>query len=356
MIDVPDFKNCYVSPSISIKDAFKVMDTNGYQIVLVTDAAGKLLGLVTDGDMRRIIINSVSLNDRIDTVMNSEYCFATVDTERDRIKEIFSTKRINHLVILDKDGITRGLLLRGDVSFQGETVQPPLDNIVLVMAGGKGSRLDPFTKILPKPMIPLGEKPIIEHIMERFYASGFSNFTLSVNYKKEIIKMYFSDLDSAGYRVNFIEENQPLGTAGSLSLLGDDVSGTLVVINCDVIIETDYRNILKFHTANKFDLTIVGCMKHIKVPYGVINLKDSNFDCIEEKPEYDVLINTGLYYIEPELLALIPKETAYDMPDLIAAAKLQGKRIGIYPIYNSWHDVGHWDEYRKTLTALGYHE
>jgi dTDP-glucose pyrophosphorylase len=341
---------------MSIKDALKVMDSNGYQIVLVTDVTGFLLGLVTDGDMRRTIMRSVSLNDCVDTIMNRDFSFVTVGTDRECIKEIFSTKRINHLAVLNSDGIVCGMLLRGDVAFRGEKVCSSLDNMVVVMAGGKGSRLDPLTKILPKPMIPLGEKPVLEHIMERFHAQGFSNFVLSVNYKKEIIKLYFNELIGKNYQVSFIEENQPLGTAGSLSLLTDEIIDTVVVTNCDIIIETDYRDILKFHHSHGNDLTIVGSLKHIKVPYGVINLKNSIFECIEEKPEYDVLINTGLYYLEPGLLSLIPNEQVFDMPDLILKAQLQGKKIGVYPIYNCWHDVGQWDEYRKTLVALGCHD
>ncbi len=221
------------------------------------------------------------------------------------------------------------------------------------MAGGRGTRLEPFTKVLPKPLIPIHEKPVIEHIIERFTTVGISNFILTVNYKARIMKAFFEELQS-DYSVDFIDEVEPLGTAGSLKFLGNRIDRPFIVTNCDIIVRGDYADIYDFHVKNKYDITLVASMKNFTLPYGTCELNGKgNLKIIHERPEYDFLINTGLYVVNPEVLKLIPENKQYHFTELIRDAKDQRKLIGVYPIDDeSWIDVGQWAEYQKAVERL----
>ena len=238
----------------------------------------------------------------------------------------------------------------------GEKIQPHKSSLnvpVVIMAGGRGTRLEPFTKILPKPLVPVQEKPIIEHIIECFTKLGCSDFHLTVNYKGRILKAYFEELQP-DYSVRFIEEQEPLGTAGSLRYLVGKFNEPFFVTNCDIIIKADYTNLYKFHQKGAYDVTLVASAKEYVIPYGTCNLNsDGHLSHINEKPQYDLLINTGLYVLNPEVLELIPENKFYHITNLIEDVKNQGKKVGVFPIDDdSWIDVGEWVEYRKAIERL----
>jgi len=213
--------------------------------------------------------------------------------------------------------------------------------------GGKGTRLDPFTKILPKLMIPVRDKPIIELIMERFHHQGFSRFVLCLGYKAEIVRLYFNG-NGRPYEVDFFEEEEPLGTAGALSLIADRLNETFLLTNCDIIVELDYAELVEYHQQRGFGLTVVGALKEFVVPYGVLRPGNDHLE-IEEKPNFHFLVNTGLYVVEPAVLTVMPRGVPVDMPEIIKNAKAQGLRVGVYPHHGRWFDVGQWDEYQQTL-------
>ena len=224
---------------------------------------------------------------------------------------------------------------------------------VVIMAGGKGKRMDPFTRILPKSLIPIGNEPILKVIMDKFRNFGFRKFQISINHKGQMIKSFFHD-NELPYEVKFIEEKKPLGTVGSLSKIKLNANTSLFITNCDVVINTNYKAIYDFHTAGSHDLTLVASMRNYKIPYGVCKLKgDGKLKNIEEKPEYDFLVNTGLYIINSSILKLIPKDTHFDMTDLISKVKAKGFSVGVFPVSaESWFDVGQWSEYNKNLEKI----
>jgi NDP-sugar pyrophosphorylase family protein len=224
---------------------------------------------------------------------------------------------------------------------------------VVIMAGGKGTRLEPFTRILPKPLVPIGEKTVIEIIMTRFQDFGLDHFYISINHMSKIIKAYFEERQLK-CKISYLEEDEPLGTAGSLRLLQGKVEGPIFVSNCDNIIETDYANLHAFHMENRYDITLVASLKEFNIPYGVCEVeKSGSLSIIREKPEYNFLVNTGLYIVNDNLIRTIPEKTTYHMTDLINSVKKAGGNVGVYPIGdNSWIDIGAWSEYRNAINTL----
>jgi NDP-sugar pyrophosphorylase family protein len=229
-----------------------------------------------------------------------------------------------------------------------ETIDIP----VVIMAGGKGTRLDPFTRILPKPLIPIGDKTILEIIIENFLDYHVNHFYISVNHKAKIIKSYFEELNPK-YGLTFLYEDKPLGTVGALKQLEGQLEGDLILTNCDIIINADYADILIHHKSNKNDITVVASLKHYNIPYGICEIENGGkLLNIKEKPEYDFLVNTGMYVINPDVLKYIPKDEFFHITHLIEKIKLSHK-IGIYPISeNSWTDTGEWIEYKKAVEKL----
>jgi NDP-sugar pyrophosphorylase family protein len=221
------------------------------------------------------------------------------------------------------------------------------------MAGGKGTRLDPFTRVLPKPLIPLGEKTVIEHIIDSFLEFGVSKFYLSVNEKSKIIKSYFEEL-TPSYSMTYIEESKPLGTAGSLRYLYPELKDSLVVTNCDVIIKTDYAELVEFHERNANDITVVGSVKNFNIPYGICEIANGGtLVCIREKPEYNFLVNTGLYVLRSDALGLIPESELFHMTQLIERVRESGGKVAVFPVSDkAWIDTGQWAEYREALKQL----
>jgi NDP-sugar pyrophosphorylase family protein len=258
---------------------------------------------------------------------------------------------------LNNDRVVQEVLLWTDLL--GEDVRPSVaavpDVPVIIMAGGKGTRLDPFTKILPKPLIPFQDKPIIEHIMDRFYASGFSRFMLIVNYKKEIIKMYFAE-NALPYEIQFIEEDDYYGTAGGLYLLESVIKNTFIMTNCDTLLQGDCSDFLKWHKDRNNLMTIVGSHREITVPYGVLKMNNGNLFTMIEKPKMDLFINTGTYVFDPDIFNYITERKVMNMDELINVVRVdQENRIGVYPHWGGWFDLGQWDEYNKSLKIIGGH-
>lgn len=337
-------KEIHISPGEQIVSALAQMDRTARQILLVIDDGDVLLGTVTDGDVRRALLEGVNLSEPISKIMNSRPKVLPIGSSFDSARRLMIENGIRHVPLVDDDGRVVKLLIWQDLFLH--QVEERSENVV-IMAGGKGTRLDPFTKILPKPMIPLHDKPIIEVIMDRFNHQGFGHFILCLGYKGEIIRLYFND-DRRPYSVDFVQEKSPLGTAGALSLLGSLVDSTFILTNCDIIVELDYGHLLEYHKERQHSITVVGALKGFEVPYGVLHSEGERF-WIHEKPNFHFLVNTGIYVLEPYLLPYIQKETPLDMPELIETAQSHGMSVGIYPHHGKWFDIGQWDEYQMTL-------
>ena len=225
---------------------------------------------------------------------------------------------------------------------------------MVIMAGGKGTRLDPFTRILPKPLIPIGDKAIIDIIMDKFADQGIKEFYVSINTKAHMIKSYFKEVNTK-YSISYIEEEEPLGTAGSLKFLEGRIKGSVLVSNCDIIVDCDYAEVVDFHRNNGYDVTIVGSYRHFTIPYGICEIeKNGLLKDLKEKPEYDFLVNTGMTVLGKKTLGLIPAGEKFHITDLITRVRENRGKVGVFPINEkSWIDVGHWEEYHKSVKLLG---
>jgi len=338
----------------SIKQAMQNLSNTGEKILFVVDDKNVLLGTITDGDIRKKILMGVSLNHSVKHIMQVNF-ISCQEENPDKISKavnLMKSKQVDQIPVVTSKGVIVDVLSWIDYIEKKSNVYPTFDNSVVIMAGGKGTRLDPFTRILPKPLIPIQNKPIIEHIMDKFYENGFHKFTLIVNYKKEIIKMYCKE-NSFPYQIDFIDEDQYLGTAGGLSLLNNGFDDAVFITNCDTILEADYFDILRWHKEKMNIISIIGTHKEITVPYGVLKMAKGALQSIDEKPKYDIFINTGFYIIEPNFIEFIDKNTFVNM-DKILQKVLNSfpEKVGVYPHWGNWFDIGQWDEYKKSLQFL----
>lgn len=282
------------------KNALVKLDETAKKILFVVNEANKFVGTITDGDIRRWILKNGDLNSEIKNIMNKNPYYLK-EINLDLANEIFKNKKINALPVVDENNNITNIIWLDESLKSKLQSENKIDNLVIIMAGGLGTRLYPYTKILPKPLIPIGETPIVERIINKFNSFGCDKFYLTVNYKKNMIKSYFNELQK-DYTVDYIDEDKPLGTGGSLSLLKGKIDKTFFVSNCDILIEADYENILKYHKEKENKITVVSSLKTFTIPYGVFKLNnEGNISEIEEKPEYSYLINTGMYVLKQML-------------------------------------------------------
>ncbi len=342
---IPISEDYLITPNASLKDALKKIDKNslGTLFLIENDI---FIGTVTDGDIRRVLLKETSLNDSVTLCANRNPIVAVYDDYKlSDIQHKMIELQIRAVPVIDLSRKIVGLIS----TFEPELNFPIKAANVFIMAGGFGTRLDPFTKILPKPLIPFGDKTIVEHIMDNFYKYGFRNFTLSLFYKGNIIKTYFND-NSKYSDIKYVEEKTPLGTGGSLKLIAElDPEESLIVANCDSIINLNFDDFFSYHLDNKFDITILGLLKHIKIPYGVIKYEEGSYLEMDEKPSYDFIINTGFYILKSKVIKLISENEKIDMPELIERAKKNGMTVGVFITSSDWFDIGQWEEYRQTV-------
>jgi dTDP-glucose pyrophosphorylase len=346
------FESVLVQEQLPIIEAVKIMNKSSMQILLVVNDQRHLIGVVTDGDIRRALIENRDFNEAVRSIMSTQAITMPVNVGKEQALRLMKDRGINHLPLVDDQGRIAGLLLWKDFFSNGDLPVRSKNNLVVIMAGGKGTRLELFTRIFPKPLIPIGEKPIIEHIMENFHKYGFSRFLLSLNYKAEMIRLYFSELNPQNFEIDYIQETEFLGTAGALALGRDRFQDTIMVSNCDVLIDADLDSLFQYHRDNRNKATILGMVRDIKIPYGVLKADKADLETIIEKPEYHFVINSGIYVLEPEVIDLISPGQACDMPDLLIRAKEKGLKTQIYPMTCSWFDVGQWGEYQQAVEHM----
>ena len=350
-------QNIIIHRTKTVREAMKQLEENGRRILFVVDEANSLLGAVVDGDIRRWILAEGSVNDPVESVCNKNPSLVHESYGINEVREIMLEKRISCIPVVNAGGEIVELLFWDDIFEEGIVRKPlrKLDLPVVIMAGGKGTRMDPFTQVLPKPLIPIGDKTVIELIIDSFLEYGVSHFYVSVNYKAKIIKSYFEEL-KPDYRIEYIEEDKPLGTAGSLKYLGGKIDGSLLVTNCDIIIKADYADLVDFHNKTGNMITIVASMKSYHIPYGICEIE--NGGCLTkmvEKPEYSFLVNTGMYVLKSDAVGLIPEDEVFQITDLIEMVKKQNGKIGVFPVSdNAWLDIGEWAEYKKALKKFDF--
>ena len=335
--------------AMGIVEALQSMDINGNGILFIVDAEGKLVGTLTDGDVRRWLINTGKLEAGIADIMRKNPRFIYED-DREDATEYMVKNRIKAVPVLDHDDKIVDILFNKKLfdNIGKEYKQCLGDTPVIIMAGGKGTRLYPYTKILPKPLIPIGDIPIIERIMNRFYEFGAKSFYVTVNYKKEMIKSYFIDTNPP-YGIEYVEEDKPLGTAGSIRLIDETFDKPVIVTNCDILIEADYEKVMEYHNESGNDMTIVSSLKKSVIPYGVLHTSaQGRIDSIKEKPQVSFLVNTGMYVVNPKVFELIPKNEMFHMTNLAEKMLELNMQVGMYPISEqSFLDMGEFSEMKK---------
>lgn len=348
-------KSRIILPSASLLDAMKQMDEVKVKTLLVFEQE-HFEGLVTIGDLQRAIIRNVSLKEPLSHIMNNNKVYGYQSEGEDGIMEKMRRMRAEVMPILDEQGELVDVWFWNDLFKTPEQTQREKISLpVVIMAGGKGTRLKPITNVIPKPLVPIGDKTILETILDQFESIGCKKFYMSVNYKADMMKYYLSQLDHC-YDIEFFQEEKPLGTIGSVSLLKGKITTPFFVSNCDSINEQDYRDVYDYHIENHNDLTIVTMVKSFKIPYGVIETGENGLmTSLSEKPELTFQVNTGVYILNPGCMDEIPEGEFFHITQLMEKIKARGGRVGCFPVSeHAWKDMGEWSEYLKMIGVNPY--
>lgn len=344
-------KDRIVNFDTKIIEALKKMDSLQVKLLFVFEH-NSFIGLLSIGDIQRAIIKNESLEQPIKNVIRKDFTIARIWEDSESIKSKMLELRTECMPILDEQNNLADVFFWEEIfPFTEKRINSKLDVPVVIMAGGKGTRLKPLTNVLPKPLIPIGEKTIMELIVDKFCQHGVRQFYISVNYKHELIKFYFDSLENKEYNIEYVREQDFLGTAGSLFLLKNKISTTFFVSNCDIIVDEDYSEVYNYHVSSQNAITLVASLKHLTIPYGTLTSgENGELISLQEKPELTYMINTGMYVLNPEVLQEIPDGKFYHITDLILDLKKKGGKVGVFPISEkSWFDIGEWQEYQKVI-------
>lgn len=339
--------------TVSLLDAMKLMDNLKVKTLFVLQDE-HFEGIITLGDIQRAIINNIDLKEPVSRILVKDKIYGYQSEGEIIIREKMRRMRAEVMPILDDKGELIDVWFWGDLFNKMELDQREKINLpVVIMAGGKGTRLKPITNVIPKPLVPIGDKTILETILDQFEEIGCTKFYMSVNYKADMMKYYLGQLDHK-YDIEFFMEDKPLGTIGSVSLLKGKITTPFFVSNCDSINEQDYRDVYDYHVNNHNDLTIVTMVKTFRIPYGVIETgEDGLMTSLSEKPELTYQVNTGVYILNPSCIDEIPEGEFFHITHLMEKIKARGGRVGCFPVSeHAWKDMGEWPEYLKMINVL----
>jgi len=338
-----DWQNVLITPEEPIAKAIEILDKESPKIVLVVDPEQKLLGTITDGDIRRTLLHGHGLQDDARLAMHANPKVVSPGESMQAIKEKMELYRLQQMPMVDSDGVVQGL-----ETLRHLNKQRLYDNPVFIMAGGFGKRLRPLTDDTPKPMLKVGSKPILERIIERFIVAGFHDFYISTHYKAKMVRDYFGDGSKWDVRIQYVHEQTPLGTAGALGLLPDDITDLpIIMMNGDLLTEMNYENLVQFHQDQGGIATI--CVKEydIQLPYGVVKGEAGRVKKIEEKPIQRFFVNAGIYVLNKTLLNEVKGTEYIDMPGLLENLVEQGQKISMFPVHEYWIDIGQMEEFER---------
>ncbi len=350
-INIEDLK---ITNDSKIIDAIKQMDTTKRKLLIVVKS-NSFFSMLSIGDIQRAIIKGYSMDEPVEDILRPDHKI-TIAHPGDSLETIrinILKHKAEFMPVVNEEGSVQKLYFWEDIVDITDQVQEDKINIpAIIMAGGKGTRLKPITNIIPKALIPIGEKPIIELIIDKLSETGVKNFFISVNYKKDIIKQYFQQHEKT-YNITFIEEDKPLGTGGSLYLLKNKLQGTFFVSNCDILIDQDLREVYRYHQENQNELTIISALKHYPIPYGTLETGEEGvLKNMKEKPELTFQVNTGMYILEPHLLGEIPENTFFHITWLIEKIQKRNGKVGVFPVSErSWVDIGIWKSYQESIQS-----
>ena len=337
-----NYKHILLKPTSTIKEALKIIDSGAMQIALVIDKNEKFLGTLTDGDIRRGLLDNLTLESRIEAIIFKTPTVCKLDDTKEKIIEIAVSKKLHQVPIVDNDGKLVG------IEEIDELLKPQTKtNKVVLMVGGLGTRLRPLTDNTPKPMLKVGNKPILETIIGNFKKYGFVNIVLCVSYKAEIIEEYFKDGSEFGVHIEYVHENKRMGTAGALSLVREKLNEPFFVMNGDLLTNINFENMMQYHLQNSSVATMGVREYDFQVPYGVVNVEGENILCIEEKPVHKFFVSGGVYVLSSDVLKFIPDNEFYDMPTLFEKVIEEKMKSLSFPIHEYWLDIGRIEEFEK---------
>lgn len=334
-----NWKSVLVSPTAPILDVIRMIDDSSMQIALVVDEQQHLLGTVTDGDIRRAVLRGIPFYESVEKIMFIAPTVARLNDGRDHILALMKSQQLRQIPVVDEQGCVAGLEI-----LERLILEATAGNWVFLMAGGLGSRLRPLTYECPKPLIKVGNKPILENILQGYIEYGFRKFFISVNYMSEMVEDYFGDGRNWGVEIEYVREQSSLGTAGSLRLLPELPKEPLFVMNGDLLTKINYRQLLDFHDLNKSKATMCIREYQLQVPYGVVKVDKHSLVDVEEKPIHHFFVNAGIYLLDPEIIRLIPEEMPFDMPDLFKKVITENYETAAFPVREYWMDIGRIDE------------
>ena len=337
-----DYKNICINKQYTIKQAMQTIDQGAKKFVLVVDEAGKLIGSLTDGDIRRGLLNDLPLTAPIIDLINYSPIAFQQDADNQSVIQRAKDNGVTEIPVIDEQGMLIGL--EPVATLQANT---PKSNKVVLMVGGKGTRLRPLTNDIPKPMLQVGDRPILLTIIENFKKHGFDQFLLSVSYKSEVIMDYFGDGSKFGVSIEYIFEQKRMGTAGALGYMRDHLTEAFFVMNGDLLTNVNFDHMLTFHHQQNSIATMGVREYDYQVPYGVVKVEDNQIVGIEEKPVQQFYVNGGIYVLDPKMLGLVPQDTFFDMPTLFEKAIEKQYKSVAYPIRQYWLDIGRMEEFEK---------
>jgi len=337
-----EYQHIYLSPASTIRRAMEVIDSGAMKIALVVDANQKLLGTISDGDIRRAMLNGLELDSMIEGLFNTSPTICSINDSKEKILQLAATKRIYKIPIVDDNKCVVG------VAEIEEMLQPiEKTNKVVLMAGGLGTRLSPLTDSVPKPMLLVGKKPILETIIENFTKFGYRDIILSVSYKSHLIETHFGDGAAFGVKISYVHETKRMGTAGALSLMRDQLTEPFFVMNADLLTNVNFEHLHDYHESHNAMATMAVREYDFQVPYGVVNISDSRITSIEEKPTQRFYVSGGIYMLNPKTLEMIPDYQFFDMPSLFEKIIAGGANTLSFPIREYWLDIGRMCDYDK---------
>lgn len=342
------WESVLIAPDLSLEAAIATLDREALRIVLIVDESRRLLGTLTDGDVRRALLKHLPLSTPVRLVMCSTPQVAYRDWSKDRILTLMDSTKLLQLPIVDTNGRVVGL-----ETLQGLLNKPRRDNPVFLMAGGFGTRLHPLTDDCPKPLLKVGDKPILELILESFISAGFYRFFISTHYLPEMIRNYFGDGSRWGVEIKYVHEDKPLGTGGALGLLPhDEIKHPMFMMNGDLLTTLDYQSLLEFHQEHTSIATMCVREYEYQVPYGVIQSDGLRIKSMVEKPVQRFFINAGIYLLSPEVVKSVAPNTRIDMPTLLEKLIVTGKDVNIFPVHEYWLDIGRMDDFKRAQTEV----
>jgi dTDP-glucose pyrophosphorylase len=341
-----EIKSICIRLETPILEAMKIIEFNSAKIALVVNEQNQLVGTVTDGDVRRGLIRSIAIQSPVSLIMNQKPTVMNIEASAESLQKIMLQKKISQIPLVDSNHKIISIFLSNELK---NTVDKK--NTIVLMAGGLGSRLGSLTADCPKPMLKVGDKPILEIVLENLKEHGFKNFSIAVNFKAEVIEDYFGDGSKMGIEIEYVREQQRLGTAGALSLLKPQNDLPMIVMNGDVITKVNFSEFLENHKKNKYIASMCVRKYDLQVPFGVVHVEGQLIKNIEEKPTQSFFVNAGIYALNQEALNLIPTNTYYDMPTLFNELLKNSKnKSGVFPIHEYWMDVGRKDDFNQAQT------